>query len=84
MLEQVAGELGKLVLELELNPRGEECGAFQQARHHRVHAIGDQPAEPLRDARIFVGELARLLVKQLEFPIVEIEKFPVHGGSTAG
>ena len=38
----------------------------------------DEAAEPLGDAGIFVGEFAGLLVQQLKFSIVEIEKFPVH------
>ena len=66
------------MLQLELHARRQEGGALQQPRDHRVHAVADQPAEPLGDARILLGEFARLLVQQLEFPIVEIEEFPVH------
>ena len=78
LLEQIAGEFRKLVLELELHARGEEGRAFEQAGDHRIHALGDQAAEPLGDARIFLGEFPGLLVQQQEFSIVEIEKFPVH------
>ena len=82
LLEQIVGEFRKFVLELELNPRGEEGRAFQQTADHRIDAVFQDAAEPLRDARIFVGEFARLLVEQLKFPIVEIEKFPVHARFT--
>ena len=78
LLEQVAGELRELVLELELHAGGEEGGALEQAGDHRVHAVADEAAEALGDAGILLGELARLLVQQLQFPIVEIEEFPVH------
>ncbi len=66
------------MLELELHARGEEGGAFQQPRHHRIHAFGDEPAEALGDARVLVGKFPGLLVQELELPIVEIEEFPVH------
>ena len=78
LLEQIAGEFRELVLQLELHAGGEKRRALEQARNHRVHPVGDQAAKPLSDAGILVGELARLLIQQLELPIVEIEKFPVH------
>jgi hypothetical protein len=78
LLEQVAGEFRELVLELELNPRGKKRRAFEQPADQRIDAVLEDPAEPLRDSGIFVCEFARLLVEQLKFPIVEIEKFPVH------
>ena len=54
---------GELVLELELHARGEEGGAFQQAGDHRVHALADEAAEPLGDARILLGEFRACSVK---------------------
>ena len=78
LLEQIVGEFRKFVLELELYPRGKKGRALEQAADHRIDAIVQNAAEPLRYSRIFVGEFARLLVEQLEFPIVEIEKFAVH------
>ena len=78
LLEQIVGELRKLVLELELHARREERGTFQQPAHHRIGPVLQDAAEPLRNAGIFFGELARLFVKQLQFPIVKIEKFAVH------
>src|SRR5262249_45408881 len=80
LLQQIGGELGKLVLELELHARGQERGALEQAGHHRIHAVGDQAAQTFGDAWIFGGEIARLLMEQLQFAIVEVEEFPVHGG----
>ena len=66
------------MLELELHARRQERGALQQAGDHRVGALADEAAEPLGDAGIFFGEFARLFVKQLQFAVVEVEKFPVH------
>ena len=66
------------MLELELHAGGKEGCTLEQARHHRIHSFGDEAAEPLCDAGIFAGEFPRLLMQQLEFSIVEIEKFPVH------
>ena len=80
MLEQVAGEFREFVLELELNAGGEEGGAFEQARDHRIGAFADQPAEPLGDAGILLGELPGLLVEQRQFAIVEDRGIP---GSSA-
>ena len=65
LLEQVRREFGEFVLQLELDPGGEECGAFEQARNHRIGAFADQPAEPLGDAGILIRELPGLLVQQL-------------------
>src|SRR4029077_958378 len=78
LLEQIVGELGKLVLELELHARREERRALQQSAHHRVEPILQDAAKPLCNAGILFGELASLLVKQLQFPIIQIEKFAVH------
>ena len=82
LLEQIAGEFWKFVLELELDPRGEKRRTFEKPADHRIDAVFQDAAEPLGNARIFVCEFARLLVEQLKFPIVEIEKFPVHARFT--
>jgi hypothetical protein len=66
------------VLELELYPGGEERGAFEQAGNHRVGALADQAAEPLRNSRILIGEIACLLVQQRQLAIVQIEKLAIH------
>ncbi len=58
-------------------------GAFEQAADQRVDAVFQNAAEPLRNARILVREVARLLIEQLKLPIVEVEEFPVHGGVTS-
>ena len=78
LLQQVAGKFRKLVLELELHPRREECGALEQPTHQGIDAIVQDAAQPFRDTGIFLGEFARLLVEQLQFPIVQIEKFAIH------
>src|SRR5579871_1452109 len=78
LLEQIAGELGKLMLELELHARRQECRAFEQAAHQRVDAVLKNASKPFRNSWIFLGKLPRLFVEQLELPIIEIEKFAVH------
>ena len=82
LLEQIVGEFRKLVLELELDARREKGRAFEQPADQRIDAILQNAAEPLRYSRIFLGKFARLLVEQLKFPIVEIEKFGVHARFT--
>ncbi len=84
LLEKVAGELGKLVLELELHARREEGRAFEQPGDHRVGALLDEAAEALGDARILVRELGAVLAQEREFAIVEVEEFPVHDAPRAG
>ena len=73
---------GNSCLSLSWTRAARNAAPFEQSADHRVDAILQDAAEPLRDARIFVGELARLLVEQLKFPIVQIEKFPVHARFT--
>jgi len=82
LLKQAVGEFREFMLDLELDSRGEESRAFEQSADEGVRTVFQKAAEPLRYARIFDCELARLLVEQLEFPIVEIEKFPVHARFT--
>ena len=66
------------MLQFELNAGGQEGGAFEQARDHRIGAFADKPAESLGDAGILLRELPRLLVEQRQFAVIEVEKFPVH------
>ncbi len=83
LLQQIFGEFREFVLELELDPCGKEGRTFQQPADQRIDAIVQDAAEALRNARIFLSELARLLVEQLKFGVVEIEKLPIHGPLTA-
>ena len=78
LFEQVAGEFREFLLELELDAGGKKGGPLQQRADHRVHAFCDQPAEPLGDARIFLGELTGLLEQKRQFAIVKIEKLTIH------
>ena len=78
LFKEIVGEFRKLVLELELDSRGEKCRTLQQTADHGVNAVLYEASETLGDAGIFVGEFTCLLIKQLEFPIIEIEKFLVH------
>ena len=72
------------MLDLELNPSCQESCAFQQTADHWIDAVFQNPTQALSNAGILIREFARLLVKQLKFPIVEIEKFPVHQRFTIG
>src|SRR6202034_4374439 len=74
LLEQVAGELRKFVFELELHARCEDCRALKQPADHRIDAILKNAAKPLGYSGILFGKLSRLLVQQLEFPIIQVEK----------
>ena len=78
LLKQIVGEFRELVLELELHPRGQKRCAFQETADHGVYAFLYEATKALGDAGIFVCKFTRLLIKQLQFPIVEIEKFLVH------
>src|SRR6266851_1198400 len=81
LFQQILGELGEFVFELELHPCRKESGSFQQPTDQRIDAVLQNAAQALRNARIFLGELARMLVEQLKFGVVEIEKFRVHAHS---
>jgi len=72
---------GEFVFELELHPCCKESGSFQQPPDQRIDAVLQNAAQALRNSRIFLGELPRMLVEQLKFGVVEIEKFPVHARS---
>ena len=50
----------------------------QQAGEAGVHLVLGQSAEPLGDAGIFLGELLRPLVEDLQFPVVVLEELAVH------
>src|SRR5712675_2423074 len=81
LFQQILGELGEFVFELELHPSRKESGSLQQPPDQRIDAVLQDAAQALRNSRIFLGELARMLVQQLKFGVVEIEKFRVHAHS---
>src|SRR6266849_1164443 len=81
LFQQILGELGEFVFELELYPCRKESGSFQQPTDQRIYAVLQDAAQALRNSGIFLGELARMLVEQLKFGVVEIEKFPIHARS---
>ena len=78
LVDQVRGEVGELVLELELDAGRQERGALEKPGDHRIGGVADDPSEPLRDARIVVSEFGRLLAQDCELLIVEPQEFPVH------
>ena len=78
LIEQGRGEFGELALDLELDARRHERGAFQKPGNAGVHLVLDQPAKAARHAGIFLGELARLLVELLQLQLIEIEEIAVH------
>ena len=78
LIDQVRGEIGELVLELELDARRQERRALEKPGDHRVGGVADEPSEPLRDARIVFSEFGRLLAQDCEFLIVEPQEFAVH------
>src|SRR5882672_5008489 len=81
LFQQILGEFGEFVFELELHPCCKESGSFQQPPDQRIDAVLQNAAQALRNSRILLGELARLLVEQLKLRVVEIEKFPIHARS---
>ena len=81
LLQQILGEFGEFVFELELHPSRKESGSLQQPPDQGIDAVLQNAAQALRNSRIFLGELARVLVEQPKFGVVEIEKFKVHARS---
>ena len=63
LVDQVGGEVGELMLELELNSGGQKRGALKQSADHRIEIVLEQSAQALRHARIFLGEFGRLFTK---------------------
>ena len=66
------------MFELELDARGQECRTFEQPTDQWVNAILENAAKPFSYSRIGIRKFTGLLVEQLKFPIIEIEKFAVH------
>jgi len=66
------------MLELELDSCRKKGRAFEKSADHLVDAILEDAAESLRDPRVLYREFARLLIEQLKFSIIKIEKFSVH------
>ena len=64
-----------------MDPGCKESGSFQQPPDQGIDAVLQNAAETLCNSRIFFSELAPLLIEQLKFRIVEIEKFPIHARS---
>src|SRR5215467_3355884 len=60
LLEKIVRELGKFVLELKLNPRGEKRRPLEKTADQRVDAVFQDTAQPLGNPRIFVCKFARL------------------------
>src|SRR5947209_9063501 len=81
LFQQVFGELREFVLELELDSCCEERGSLEQPADQRIDTVIQNAAEALRNTWIFFSELARMLVEQLKFGVVQIEKFPIHARS---
>jgi hypothetical protein len=71
LIDQIGGEVGEFVLELELDARGQERRALEQARRSSDRAGRHQAAETLGDSRIFLREFAGLLAQERELAIVE-------------
>ena len=57
LVDEIGGEVGELMLELELDASGKERGAFEKSGDHRVGGVADEPAEPLGDARIVLQRI---------------------------
>lgn len=81
LFEQILGEFGEFMLELELNARREKGGSLQKPSNQGVHSIAKQAAKALGDSRILFRKFPRLLVKQLQLCVIEIEEFPIHARS---
>ncbi len=63
LVDQVGGEVGEFMLELELDSSGQKRGALKQSADHRIEIVIEQSAQALRHARIFLGEFGRLFTK---------------------
>jgi hypothetical protein len=60
LVDQVRREVGELVLELELDSRGQERRSLEQSADHRVETVLEQSPQSLGDARIVPRELSGL------------------------
>ena len=78
LVDQIRREVGELVLELELDSRGQKRRPFEQSADRRVEFVLEQSAEPLGDPRIVPCKLGRLFAQDRELLIVELEEFAVH------
>ena len=63
LVDQVGGEVGELMLELELNSGGQKRGALKQPADRRIDIVFEQPAQTLCHSGIFLGEFGRLFAK---------------------
>ena len=78
LIDEIRGEIGELVLELELDPGGQERGALEQAGDHRIGGVADESPETLGDAWIILREFDRLLAQDRELLVIEPQEFAVH------
>ena len=78
LVDEVRGEIGELMLELELDPGGQERGALEKSGDHRIGGVADEASEPLGDARIVLREFGRLLAQDRKLLVIEPQEFAVH------
>src|SRR6185437_1541025 len=78
LVDEVRGEIGELMLELELDSGGEERGALEKSGDHRVGGVADESAKALGDARVVLSEFGRLLAQDRELLVIEPQEFAVH------
>src|SRR3977135_565277 len=72
LFQQILGEFGEFVFELELHPSRKESGSLQQPTDQRIDAVLQNATQALRNSRIFLGELADINLELLEFLVVVI------------
>ena len=76
--EESIGQLGELVIQPVMDPRGEKRDAFQQAGDMRVvHHIGRE-AQPAGDLRVCRGKLGSQPTQRVQLAIVVRQQFVRH------
>ena len=82
-LEQVLGEPGELLVDLELHAGGEEGEALEEALDVGVGALERVEPQACRDFREVMGELATQLPQVAQLSAVVLEQASVHRHTAA-
>ena len=77
-VEEGFGQLRQLIVELPVNPGGQEGEAFQQAFDVRILAAIRLQSEPLSDLPMFLGKLRAHLAQKAQLPLVIADQLIRH------
>ena len=78
MLKEGFRQLRQLVIELLVNPGGQEGKALQQAFDVRILTAIRLQSEALRDLPVFLGKFRAHLAQKPQFPLVKADQIIRH------